>query len=300
MTSQDNRAVTLDNPPGAAISLGVSLGEPNALPSLQNSQLTLSNTGFPLCTADLRAQAVRCSGLVRHARYTLTRGRGHVVRQVRADGNGSAGFAGFRGTPGIRGGDLFTLTNGSRRVLTGLHVAHLRVDITGNQTVIASGTCEAGNYYGAPLSDVPVSPAIGVPGSTGTGTICPLSGRAKGLSTSLISQVDDRSGGQTRTQVPRFLGTAPLQNATLYGNFIALAQTGIPGAHGSTIPTHSRVALTITRPGSRRVVFRAANVGTARGARVPELPVGSYQAKWVLRDANGDSRTIVTQFVEAR
>jgi hypothetical protein len=300
MTSQDNRAVTLDNPPGAAISLGVSLGEPNALPSLQNSQLTLNNTGFPLCTADLRAQAVRCSGLVQHARYVLTRGRGHVVRKVRADGNGSARFAGFRGTPGIRGGDRFTLTNGSRRVLTRLHVAHLRVDITGNQTVIASGTCEAGNYYGAPLSDVPVSPAIGVPGSTGTGTICPLSGHAKGLSTSLISQLDDRSGGQTRTEVPRFLGTAPLENATLYGNFIALAQTGLPGPHGSTTPTHSRVALTITRPGSRRVVFRAANVGTARGARVPELPVGSYEARWVLRDANGDSRTIVTQFVEAR
>jgi hypothetical protein len=47
-------------------------------------------------------------------------------------------------------------------------------------------------------------------------------------------------------------------------------------------------------------VFRAANVGTVRGVAIPELPVGSYQATWVLTDANGDTRTISTQFVEAR
>jgi hypothetical protein len=300
MTSQDNRAVALANPPGALIGLGISLGEPNAVPSLGNSQLALNTTGFPVCTADLRAQAVRCSGLVQRARYSLTRGRGRVVRTARADGNGSARFAGFRGRPAIRGGDVLTLINASRRVLTRLHVAHLRVDITANQTVIGSGTCEAGEYYGLPLRDVPVSAAIGVPGATGTGTICPISGRAKGLPTSLISEVDDRSGGQTRTQVPGILGTAPVQNATLYGNFIALAQTGIPGPHASTIATHSRVALTITRAGGRRAVFRAANVGTERGARVSELPTGSYRARWVLSDANGDTRTVVTQFVEAR
>ncbi len=300
MTSQDNRAVALANPPGALVSLGISLGEPNAIPSLTNSQLALRTTGFPVCTADLRAQVVRCSGLVQRARYTLTRGRGHAVRTARGDTDGSARFSGFRGTPAIRGGDVLTLANVSRRVLTRLHVAHLRVDIAGNQTAIRSGACEAGDYYGQPLGDVPVSAAIGVPGATGTGAICPLSGRAKNLPTSLIGQVDDRSGGQTRTQVPRFLGTAPVQNATLYGNFIALAQTGIPGPHGSSIATHSRVALTITPAGRRRAAFRAANVGTARGVRVPELPTGSYQARWVLSDPNGDTRTIVTQFVEAR
>ncbi len=300
MSSQDNRAVALANPPGALISMTVPLGEPNSVAALTNSQTTLTNTGFPTCTADLRAQAVRCSGLVQGGRYVLTRARGRSARTARADGNGSARFAAFRGSPGIRGGDLLTLTNRARRVLTRLHVAHLRVDINGNQTVIGSGRCEPGLYYGPPLSDAPVSSSIGVPGATDTGTICPLSGRASGLGTRTISESDDRSGGQTRTQVPSFLGTAPVQNATLYGNFIALAQTGIPGPHGSTIATHSRVSLTITRAGQRRPVFRSANVGTVRGAAIPELAVGSYQAKWVLTDANGDTRTISTQFVEAR
>ena len=54
----------------------------------------------------------------------------------------------FRGSPGIRGGDVLTLTNRARRVLTRLHVAHLRVDIKATQTVIASGRCEPGLYYG--------------------------------------------------------------------------------------------------------------------------------------------------------
>lgn len=300
MSSQDNRAVALANPPGALISLAVPLGEPNAIASFANSQIALNNTGFPTCTADLRAQAVRCSGLVRGARYSLTRGRGRTTRTARADDIGLARFTGFRGVPGIGGGDVLTLTNRARRVLTRLHVAHLRVDIVANQTVLASGSCEVGDYYGQPLRDAPVSSGIGIPGATGTGTICPLSGRAKGLPTSLISQVDDRSGGQTRTEVPMFLGTAPVQNATLYGNFIALAQTGIPGPNGSTIATQSRVSLTISRPGRRSPVFRAANVGTARGVAIPELPTGSYHARWVLTDANGDSRTFSTQFVEAR
>ena len=300
MSSQDNRAVSLANPPGALISLAVPLGEPNATASFANSQVALNNTGFPTCTADLRAQAVRCSGLVGGARYALTRGRGGTARTARADDNGAALFAGFRGVPGIRGGDVLTLTNRAGRVLTRLHVAHLRVDIIAEQTVLASGSCEVGDYYGPPLHDAPVSAGIGVPGATGTGTICPLSGRARGLPTSLISQVDDRSGGQTQTEVPSFLGTSPLQNATLYGNFIALAQTGIPGPHGSTIATHSRVSLTITGPGRRRPVVQAANVGTAQGVAIPELPVGTYHAKWVLTDANGDTRTISTQFVEAR
>ena len=49
MSSQDNRAVALANPPGALISLTIPLGEPNSIAALTNSQTTLSNTG----TADM-------------------------------------------------------------------------------------------------------------------------------------------------------------------------------------------------------------------------------------------------------
>jgi hypothetical protein len=58
------------------------------------------------------------------------------------------------------------------------------------------------------------------------------------------------------------------------------------------------VALTITRSSSRRVVFRAANVNTAQGVQVAGLATGVYAAQWVLTDANRDTRTIHTRFVE--
>jgi hypothetical protein len=58
------------------------------------------------------------------------------------------------------------------------------------------------------------------------------------------------------------------------------------------------VALTITAAGSRHTVFRARNVDTSRGVGVPALNPGAYVAHWVLRDANGDTRTLTTRFVD--
>ena len=56
-----------------------------------------------------------------------------------------------------------TLTNSSHLALTTLHVANLRVDINGEQTVLAGGSCQADNYYGGPLSSIPTSGAAGAP-----------------------------------------------------------------------------------------------------------------------------------------
>jgi hypothetical protein len=38
---------------------------------------------------------------------------------------------------------------------------------------------------------------------------------------------------------------------------------------------------------------------TGRGVVVRPLPLGSYHAKWVLSNPNGDTRTLSTQFVVA-
>jgi hypothetical protein len=300
MSSSDNRAVTLDNPPGALIKLTIPLGEPGSVSSVGNDQVLFRPTGFPACTADLRAQAVRCSGLVAHARYSLIRRRGHAVARATTDRSGVTRFRGFPGALGITGGDVLALRNRAGRVLTTLHVAHLRIDLNGDQTVISGGRCEPGDYYGAPLTAPVTSVGIGVPGSGGTGRICPLSGKAKGLPSVLISEVDDQSGGQTRTEVPQLEGTSPLGDANLYGKFVALAQVGLPGPHGSTIPSGARVALSITPASSRRVVFHAANVNTASGVAVTGLRAGTYRATWVVIDANGDTRTVVTGFVQVR
>jgi hypothetical protein len=52
------------------------------------------------------------------------------------------------------------------------------------------------------------------------------------------------------------------------------------------------------RAGSRRRVFHARNVDTARGVPVAGLAPGAYAATWVLHDAAGDTRTITTRFVD--
>ena len=165
--------------------------------------------------------------------------------------------------------------------------------------MIAGGRCEPGEFYGIAVSSPPLGPAIGAQGVAGTGTICPLSGHAAGLPTAHMLQIDDRSGGQTRTEVPAIIGTAPVQNATLYGSFVALAQAGLPGPHNTTIGVQAPIAVSIMRAGSTQVVFRAGNVGTASGATVTGLVRGTYTATWVLRDANGDTRTIHTRFIQA-
>jgi hypothetical protein len=295
LTDEDNRGEYLLRPAGTLANLTVALGESGSVSALGNSQLAFTPTGFPTCTAFLRIRTVRCSGLVPAARYALVRGG-------RAIGHGRAGSAGVvtiaRLT--VRGGDVLTLVDAAGRRLTSLHVAHLRVDIVGDQTQIDAGTCEPGDYWGRPLTSPPTGTEIGE-GPAGSGTICPNGGSARGLSTADITQTDDFSGGQTETQVPDIESTSPIQDETLYGSFLASAQSGLPGPHGAVSATGVPVALTISvarASGSGHRVFHAANVDTAQGVTVAGLSRGAYVATWVLRDAAGDTRTITTQFVD--
>jgi hypothetical protein len=217
-------------------------------------------------------------------------------------GAGRAGRAGRAGAVtltglAVRGGDVVTLVNTAGRRLTSLHVARLRIDLVGNETVVASGSCQAGDYWGKPVTSPPIGASIGV-GISDSGTICPGSAKATGLPAAVIAQTDDFSGGQTVTQVPAIQSTAPIQDETLYGSFVASAQSGLPGLHGAVSAGGVPIALTITPPGSRHRVFHAANVDTARGVAVPSLAPGPYVATWVLHDAAGDTRTITTRFAD--
>jgi hypothetical protein len=286
LTSSDNRSVSLSEPNGALVSLSVGLGEPGALPA-PTGQSGAFATGFPSCTAFLRIRSVRCTGLVSGERYRL------ASRAVRAGKDGTL----FAGAIALRGGHAVTLVNAAGRLLTTLHIAHLRVDLVGGQTVIASGSCQPGDFYGRPLSHAPTASTVGI-GPGGGGTACPESGRATGLPTTDIAQTDDLSGGQTVTQVPMIASTAPVQDDTLYGRFIASAQSSLPGVHGSTAAAGTPIALSIRPAGSPHRVFHCVNVDTRHGVAVPALAPGTYTATWVLHDANGDTRTLTTRFTE--
>jgi hypothetical protein len=271
LSSEDNRTASPVTPDGALVDLTVPLSE----------------YGLPTCTAYLRTQSVTCGGLTPGNRYTLAHHR------LRARGGGTVSLHGLH----LRGGELFALSDSAGLHLTTLHVANLRVGVVGNQTQIASGTCQAGDYYGPASSSSPIDVLLGIGGTQQT-ELCPNSGHAHGLSSKVIAQIDDFSGGQTVLALPTIESTSPIQDETLYGSFVASAQTGLPGPHGSISATGAPVALTITRAASKRPVFTAHNVDTAGGVDVPALAPGTYTARWVLRDTNGDTRTLTTRFAD--
>jgi len=176
----------------------------------------------------------------------------------------------------------------------------------GEQTVLAGGRCEPGEYYGSAIRTIPTSTGAGESssgargGAALTGEICPLSGDATKLSSKHIAQTDEFSGGQTQTEVPDVEDTSPIQGETVYGGFRAIAQSGLPGPNHTIVPTDasSRIAVSIARATGGPPVFTRRNVDTGGGVAVPALAPGSYRATWTLSDANGDTRTITTRFVE--
>jgi hypothetical protein len=297
LSSNENRASAPGDLLGALVDLTVPLGEPGGVSKGGNSNVLFQPTGMPTCTANLRLQAVTCNGLVPGERYTLTRLRGHVRQRRTADFEGSIQVANLPGRHPIQGGDRLLLANRAGRRLTELHVAHLRVAINASETVLAGGRCQPGDYWGAPLSSLPSSPAVGVGGATDTGSVCPFDGSAAGLPDGTMAQTDDLSGGETLTSLPLLEGTAPTNDAIVSGAFTALAQTVIPGANGAAFSTAASVGLTIVSAATHERFFHAANAAAPGGVAVPALPAGVYKATWVVRDRNGDTRTVVTRFI---
>jgi hypothetical protein len=291
-SSEDNRASSPGNRYGALVKLTIPLGEPDSAPSLGNGQVPFISTGFPTCTADLERQTLSCDGLVPGAGYSLVRGRGRI--RTRASRSGEIHVSHLPGRGRLGGGDVVTLRNGAGRVLTVLHVAHLQVALSGFfAQSVHSGRCQPGEWWG-PMS-APVPPGLlailGLsPSALGGGAICPPSGRVHGLPAFGIQQTDDRSGGVTRTGVPRLARFSPADGAELYGKFIVLAKLGtqVPG---------SAVAVSIASAGHQ--VFHSSNVDTRSGADVRALPRGVYNVTWTVRNSNGDTRTVHSRLIEA-
>ncbi len=299
-SSNDNRAYSpgpIPNSMGGLVSLTVPLGEADAVSSFLSPLPTFAPSGVPSCTADLELQTATCSGLVDGASYTLSDAR--TGKHVSGNADPTGTVVGQFPAGGLRGGDAVSLSNGSRTLST-LHVAHLKVAIADEQTVLAGGSCQPGEYYGSPAPPAPTSAAAGVPTVALTGEICPLNGDATGLDTSSISQTDELSGGQTQTEVPNIEDTSPIEGETVYGTFTALAESGLPGPNNATMPTDktSKIALSIAKASSGKAVYHAANVDKSSGVSVKGLKPGAYKATWTLTDANGDTRATTTRFIE--
>ncbi len=287
-SSLDDRAFTPLGDPnpnltGALVRLTVPTGEPDSVSSFSNPFVVIPQGGFATCTGDLQTKTVTCTGLVPGRTYTLKDGTKSA--SGKADGTGAVSVS-----LAIKGGDRVALSNGSR-TLTTLHVARLRVAIKGKAAVLASGHCQPGEYFGPQVTTPPTSASAGsiFGGGALTGEICPLNGNAAGLPSSTIAQTDEFSGGQTMTEVPSIVRISPSRGENVSGTFTARAGAGSPGSN-------STIALRITRSG--KTVFSARNVNAKNGVKVSGLRSGTYTATWTLTDANGDTRTVVTQFFE--
>lgn len=292
-TSLDDRAFTPPGEPdangvGALVKLTVPVGEPDSVSSFSNPFVAIPPGGFPTCSGDLEGRTVTCSGLVPGQTYTLHDGA--------KSASGTADSTGTLSVPlAIKRGDTVSLSNGSR-TLTTLHVAHLRAAIQGDQATLASGQCQPGEYYGPPISTPPTNGSAGslAGGIALSGQTCPMSGSAAGLPSGTIAQTDERSGGQTQTEVPLIIRTTPINGQAVGGTFIALARAGLSGPNNTTTHVQAPIALQIRHSGTP--VFTAKNVDTKNGVKVSGLKAGVYEARWSLTDANGDTRTVFTQF----
>jgi hypothetical protein len=280
------------------VSLTVPVGEPGSVSQFRNPLApAFTPGGLPTCSADLEVGAALCVGLVPNSSYEITDGSQHV--------SGSADSTGALEVPlAVRRGDSISISNGAR-VLTTLHVGHLRVAILGDHGTLAGGTCQPGDYFGQPPSTVNPGSSAGAPTSAATGglaltgRVCPSDGDATGLSATDISQTDDRSGGQTQTEVPDLYSISPVDGETVYGTFTAVARSGLGIPGNEIIPTDglTRVSLILTTAGSGPIVFEARNVDVPRGVAVPALAPGQYLAIWTVTNANGDRRILATRFI---
>jgi hypothetical protein len=292
-SSLDNRAAQAADSPfgendhGGLVNVEVSAGEPDSV-SGQGSFLgpSFSPTGFPTCTADLGAQAVTCSGLVPGSTYIVN----GIAATAVDDGNPGDGIDGtVSAAMPVHRGDTIRLKNSSNRTLTTLTVANLRVDLTGHNATVAGGTCATDQYWGGPLSG-PVSNGLagelGLGGPAGTGTVC--TGDPTGLPSDTLAQTDETSGGQTVTEVADLTDSSPLSGETVYGTFTALAEPVGPS---------TGVSLTVTKAGGGSTAIPG-DASNPNGLTVSGLSPGNYTATWRITNANGDTRTVTTRFIE--
>lgn len=293
-TSDDNRAYLPEgleefeeNAQGGLVSLTVRAGEAGSVNPRESLLPGFTPSGFPTCTANLGLQNVSCAGLVPGEHYTIV--DGGESKSVVASGKGVVESA-----LAVSEGDTVKLKDSEASVITTLHVAALKIKIDGASETLAEGsTCSPEEYWGAPPAES-FNEAAGFPtnaltgGVALTGSTCPESGEAQGLPTTDDAQTDEGSGGVTATTVPAITGQTPMQDETVYGGFVALAEA----SEGAT-----QVALTIAN-NSQQTVFSSNNVDTEEGVDVAALTPGVYKATWTVTDANGDTRTTTTQFVE--
>ena len=200
----------------------------------------LPTTGVAACTADLYRGQARCTGLVPGERYRLVRRRGNRSA-LSARGRRTGSRASAAGSARCAAASGSTLRGAGGRVLTVLHVAHLRVDLrAGAQTGLRrplrarrstsarrlpvrrsrrSPPCSAS---APPAGRLPARRARAPAGPAGCRR--PAGGDRPGSPAA--------SPGPTVPDDPRHRAD---QDATLYGPFRAIAQAGGSGRRPATV-----------------------------------------------------------------
>ena len=263
------------------------LSEPAPLPGTGQDVTAGYGQGGPnpTCSADLVTKAVTCGPLALGT-YDLvqTRGGATVSTQTATiSTQGVAVSASFQ-LSSVQPGDTLALNvhGAGGRTLTVLHVSPLRLDeqqpAAGANATVSGGSCQPLEwFYAANFGTAPL--------------LCSSSGTAPSLTSTAL--LDELSGGTTAVTMPaRVLDTSPLNGEDVSGPSIA-AFADLAGA--DTTP----VALTVTPTAGGANPSGSGNSNSATGATITGLVAGKrYRAVWVVSDANGDTVTLDTNFVD--
>jgi hypothetical protein len=274
---------TFSGPNGSALVLS----EPALLPGTGYDVTAGYGQGGPdpTCSADLITKAVTCGPLALGT-YDLvqTSGGATVSTQTATISTQGVAVSATFQLSSVQPGDTLALNvhGAGGRTLTVLHVSALRLDeqqpAAGATATVSGGSCQPLEWFVAGTSGGPPP-------------LCSSSGTAPSLATTALS--DELSGGSTAVTMPaRVLDTSPLNGEDVSGPTIA-AFADLAGA--DTTP----VRLTVTPAAGGANPSVSGNANSATGATITGLVAGNrYRAVWVVNDANGDTVTLATSFVD--
>lgn len=201
----------------------------------------------------------------------------------------------------LQAGDTLELHLGGAggRLLTTVHVATLRLDLNVGAAnkydtplgAPSAGECAGGNWFG-------IEPAVF---QAFERVLCPVAGSftALPLENPTISLEDDLSGNVTSVTVPRIGPVSPLDGESMFGTAWRAYAPELLGDEDLLLGIPQPVSFAYRPVGGGAFTPVAGNANGASGVLVNPAPAaGRYDARWIVTDNHGDTRTRVTNFVQ--
>lgn len=248
--------------------------------------------------------AVGCTRVGDGAAVQLLHRRGATVLQS-FDITGSGGTLTQQLGSAPQTGDVVTLRMAAapQRVLAEVTVAPLRLDMQEKQADGwaggVGGVCAPGRWLGTSLAGGGADYVCG-PGGTPAGEQLDEFASRELLGTDAIVLLDDHAGGGTAVAPPSPTGVVPADGAATWGaTWTAFGDVDVAAFPWSGFgPALIFSFRPRTDPLSTAPFTTVGNANTVSGVPVSGVAPGRYEGRWVVTDANGDTRAKSTFFFQ--